>query len=226
MRENNKNKLENLPEPVVESLDYLQSENESKIDNGLGILIKKKTLYHGSNIIGIKTFHKAEEDTVGSGIYFTSEPKDAIGYAKIRSERRRNSMSHVSPEDQDSVPVIYESLIENVKMCDLRVDENIKKVLIGFRKILKEEIIKSDIEWFRRGSLEQAIEKIDGRKIGAGNLKEIAQSNGKLFSGYIKSLGYDGLIVLEGGEGENGNHDTYLIFDTEKVKINQERKIL
>ena len=77
-----------------------------------------------------------------------------------------------------------------------------------------------------QGGLERTIETINGGKIRAGNLKEIAQSNGKLFSDYIKSFGYEGLITLEGGEGGNGNHDTYLIFDPEKAKINQEHKIL
>jgi len=204
-----------------------ERQDEEEIDNGLGILMKKKTLYHGSGISGIETFNKAEEDTVGSGIYFTSEAKDAIGYARLRSERERSPhKADGSPVIEDSVPTIYESSVENMKLCDLRKDENVKEVLGGFIDVLKTELKKPDLKWFIQGSLERTIETINSGKVGAGNLKEIAQSNGQLFSDYIKSLGYEGLITFEGGEGGNGNHDTYLIFDPDKVKINKENKII
>src|SRR3989344_3243171 len=203
-----------------------ERQDEEEIDNGLGILMKKKTLYHGSGISGIETFNKAEEDTVGSGIYFTSEAKDAIGYARLRSERERSPhKADGSPVIEDSVPTIYESSVENMKLCDLRKDENVKEVLGGFIDVLKTELKKPDLKWFIQGSLERTIETINSGKVGAGNLKEIAQSNGQLFSDYIKSLGYEGLITFEGGEGGNGNHDTYLIFDPDKVKINKENRI-
>lgn len=188
--------------------------------------MKKKTLYHGSGISGIKTFNKAEEDTVGSGVYFTSEAKDAIGYARLRSERERSPhKADGSPVIEDSVPTIYESSVENMKLCDLREDENVKKILDGFKETIKEKLKKPGLKWFVRGVLGQTIETINSGKVRVGNLKKIAQSNGKLFSNYIKSLGYEGLITLEGGEGGNGNHDTYLIFDPEKVKIDKEHKI-
>ena len=204
-----------------------ERQDEEKIDEGLGVLVKKKTLYHGSGISGIKTFNKAEEDTVGSGVYFTSEAKDAIGYARLRSERERNPQrADGQLVIENSVPTIYESSVENMQLCDLRADENVKKILDGFKEIVKKELRKPDLKWFVQGGLERTIETINSGKIRAGNLKEIAQSSGKLFSDYIQSLGYEGLITLEGGEGGNGNHDTYLIFDPEKAKISQEHKIL
>jgi len=49
---------------------------------------------------------------------------------------------------------------------------------------------------------------------------------GNTFSDYVESLGYDGLITFEGGEPlTGGNHDSYVIFDPEKVKIIKEQKI-
>ncbi len=222
-------------EKAKETLEYWQArtekikerQDEEEVDDGFGVLIKKKTLYHGAGISGIRKFNKAEEDTVGSGIYFTSEAKDAIGYARIRSERERNPRrADGLPVIEDAVPVIYESSVEDIKLCDLRKDENVKKVLDGFKKILKEEFKKPDLKWFVRGGLERAIETIDNGKIGAGNLKAVVHGDGKIFSNYIKSLGYEGLITFEGGECDIGNHDTYLIFDPEKVKINQEYKVL
>jgi len=234
IKEAPKEDREEILEQAKETPEYWQArtekikerQDEEKIDDGLGVLVKKKTLYHGSGISGIKTFNKAEEDTVGSGVYFTSEAKDAIGYARIRSERERSPhKADGSPVIEDSVPTIYESSVENMKLCDLREDENVKKVLDGFKEVVKEELKKPDLQWYVQGALDKTIETINGGKIRAGNLKEITQTNGKLFSDYIKSLGYEGLITLEGGEGGNGNHDTYLIFDPEKAKISQEHNI-
>lgn len=204
-----------------------ERQDEEEIDEGLGVLVKKKTLYHGSGIAGIKKFNKAEEDTVGSGIYFTSEAKDAIGYAMLRSERERDPhRADGLPVIKDSNPIIYESSVENMKLCDLRKNENVKKVLDGFRQALKEELKKPDLKWNWQAVLEQVIEIINSGKVGAGNLKEVVQRTDQMFSDYVKSLGYEGLITFEGGEGGNGDHDTYLIFDSDKVKINQEHRIL
>jgi|SRR3989338_6342625 len=203
-----------------------ERQDEEEIDDGLGLLVKKKTLYHGSGISGIEKFDKAEEDTVGSGVYFTSEAKDAIGYARLRSKRERyEQRADGKPVNKDSKPVIYESSVDNIKLCDLRKDENVKKILDGFKKILKEESKRTDVPWFYKGAIENSIDIINGGKVGSGNIKEVAQSNGQIFSDYIKSLGYEGLITFEGGESGNGNHDTYLIFDSEKVEINQEHNI-
>ena len=233
--ESPKEERESVLDEAKETPEYWQArtekikerQDEEEIDNGLGVLVKKKTLYHGSGISGIKTFNKAEEDTVGSGIYFTSEAKDAIGYARIRSERERNPQkADGSPIIENSKPIIYESSVEDMKLCDLRKDENVKNILEGFIKVIKEELKKPDLKWFVQGALERTIETINSGKVRAGNLKEVAQTNGKLFSDYINSLGYEGLITLEGGEGGNGNHDTYLIFDPERAKINQEHEIL
>jgi len=193
-----------------------ERQDEEEIDDGLGILVKKKTLYHGSGTGGIENFNKAEEDTVGSGIYFTSEAKDAIGYARRRARR-----------EKDASPVIYESSVENMKLLDLRKDENIKKILDGFKQILTEKLKEPDLKWNVQGVFQRALEAINSGKVGSGNLREVTFSTGQMFSDYCKSMGYEGLITFEGGEGDDvGNHDTYLIFDPEKAKINQEHKIL
>lgn len=219
-----KEERKDILEKTKERTDYWQfrsekiheRQGEKGIDEGLGVLLKKKTLYRGSATSGMETFDKAKEDTVGSGIYFTSEAKDAIGYARRRSRGQK-----------DSSPVIYESSVENMKLLDLRKDENVKKVLDGFKQILIEKLKEPDLEWSRQAVLQNAVELISARGIGAGNLKNVAFGTGQEFSEYCKSLGYEGLIALEGGEGNDiGNHDTYLIFDAEKIKINQEHKIL
>lgn len=224
IKEAPKEERKEILEKVKETPEYWQArtekikerQEEEEVDDGLGIFLKKKTIYHGSGTSGIEQFNKAEEDTVGSGIYFTSEGKDAIGYARRRSRGRA-----------EASPVIYESSIENMKLIDVRKDENVKKVLGGFKEILKNKLKEPDLKWHYQKVLQRAVDAINAGKVGAGNLREVTFSTGQMFSDYVKSLGYEGLVTLEGGEGEDiRNHDTYLIFDPEKVRINQEHKIL
>ncbi len=203
-----------------------ERQKEEEIDGGLGVLVKNKTIYHGSGISEIKKFDPAEDTTVGSGVYFTSEAKDAIGYAKIRAKGERNERRADGKQViKNAQPIIYEASIKNMKLCDLRKNENVKKISIGYRKILLEKVLDPNTGRHERNAANWVIEKIDEGIIRAGVVKEMAQTNGELFSNYIKSLGYEGLIALEGGEDGNGNHDTYLIFDPDKIKIIEEHKI-
>ena len=191
-------------------------QDEKEIDEGLGILVKKKTLYHGSGTSGIEAFNKAEEDTVGSGIYFTSEAKDAIGYARRRSHGREGAL-----------PVIYESSVENMKLLNLRKTKNVKKILDGFKEVVKQKLNEQDLTWSYEAALQGVMEAINSGKVGSGNLREVTFSTGEMFSNYVKSIGYEGLITFEGGEGDSvGDHDTFLVFDPERTKINQEHQII
>ncbi len=204
--------MENFEKILAIQNQEKQETEDCSIDDGLGILVKKKIIYHGSGTRGISKFNKAVDDTVGSGIYFTSEYEKAMGYAQVRSSR-----------EKDISPVVYEASIENIKLCDLRKTENIKKILPGFRKILLEHSAQSNSPWWVVAASNQSIEAIDLKKITAGRLKDVAGPHGDLFTQYIQSLGYDGVITFEGGEGQIGDHDTYLIFDPDKIKIVQEQ---
>lgn len=209
------------------SQQHTERQDEEEIDGGLGVFIKRKIIYHGSGIGGIQKFTPAEEDTVGSGIYFTSQPKDAIGYARIRSKRERSPQrADGHPVIENSVPVIYESSIENIKLCDLTKDENATKILLGLRQFLHNKEQNPELNPKVRNFASLLIKKIDTLKVGAGNLKLITQQASVWFSQYVQSLGYNGLIALEGGEGGNGNHDSYVIFDPEKARIVQEHSVV
>lgn len=179
---------------------------EEIVDDGLGLLIRQKRLYHGSGKKGIEHLNSAEETTVGEGIYFTSEKTDAQGYANRRS--RRNEADE---------PIVYGTQIENLKFLDLRNLANEAKILEGFKSTLVEERKKNDLPWYYEEGLDNAISLILNNKVRS--LREITFTHGKLFTEYVKSLGYDGLITVEGGEGDDiGTHDTYLVFDPDKVK--------
>ncbi len=186
---------------------------EETINNGLGVLIHEKTLFHGSSVKGISTFNSAEEATVGNGLYLTSKPEDARGYARRRSK--------ISGE-----PILYESQIKNMRFLDLRKESNVAEILKGFLEKLKIIAKKPNLKWYYLASLNGAIEKIEKNEIDHMNLREVTSAHGGLFSEYVQSLGYDGLIALEGGEGEDiGNHDSYLIFDPQKVTITTSQAI-
>jgi hypothetical protein len=191
-------------------------QNEEEIDDGLGVFLKNKTLYRGSGDPGGKRDGlKIAEDnrsTVGEGMYFTSQAKDATSYAY---ERSTNS---------DKIPVVYECLVENIKLLDLRKDENVKKILPEFSKILRK--LLSDPKWaLFTADLWSAIDNIEEGKVGSGNLQQGVHVDDALFTEYVKNLGYDGLVTLEGGEWIVKEHDTYLIFDPKKVKVVKEKKI-
>lgn len=193
-----------------------ERQDEEKVDDGLGVFVKKKTLYRGSNISGIIKFDKAQEFTIGTGVYFTSEAKSAIGYAHRRSYG-----------GERNYPVIYESSVENMKFLDLRNDENVKKVLAGFRLILLEKQ-KNDPYYqdpIRKDILFNAISEINHNRINHGNLRNVTYSLSHIFSDFVQSLGYDGLISEEGGEGDIGNHDSFVVFDPEKINIIKEQKV-
>lgn len=194
-----------------------QGDEEESIEEGLGILLKKKTLFHGSPKTKIKEFLPAEETTVGNGVYFTSLAKDAIGYARVRSEGIKGIN-----------PIIYEASVENMKMLDLRTKANVRKILPGYRDILLKRLKDEGLPWYATAAIEQCVEAIDrAMSTDNVNLKAIAQSTGEMFSNYCASLGYQGLITFEGGEGHLvKDHDTYLVFDPKLAKINREHKIV
>ena len=191
-----------------------QERNTNELGTDSDVLVEKKILYHGSATPGIGKLDVAEEDTVGSGVYFTSDEKSAVGYANRRTRNRGGK------------PVVYKAEVENLRLANLTTDENVKKVLEGYKLVLQQKMKDTD-KWFSEQALRESIEVIDKGEVGAGTVRKATFSNTKSFTEYLSSLGYDGLIALEGGEGEEiGNHDTYVVFNPDKVKIIQEQKVV
>ena len=203
-------------------------QNEEEINNGEGVFVKKKTLYHGTSAKGIEKFEKAEEITVGEGVYLTSQVKDAINYARVRAENARGSKKNQA----DGNPIIYETCIENLKLLDLRDNRNFKNIMKGFFYALRErenssEFAGPEYSWYRNELADKREIIGSGKMRGIDDIQMVTRADSNIFSDYVRSLGYDGLITTEGGEGEyaHQNHDSYVIFDPEKVKILKEQKI-
>lgn len=62
-----------------------------------------------------------------------------------------------------------------------------------------------------------ALQVIAKANIDMHNLKRATQTIGPELSGYLTGLGYDGLIAWEGGEGDIGPHESWVVFDPHKV---------
>lgn len=196
-----------------------------------GVFVKNKMLYHGSGTHSIESFTDADAASLGSGLYLTSEAKDAIGYAHARK--------------RDEGSIIYETMIQNMKFLDLRNQESVFWVMDSFKSLLEKKLetlsaanIKGDYPDAMKEMLhksikrtyEKAIKKIQDRTFRPDRLREIVLDCGvglnTLFSDHIQSLGYDGLIAPDGEPPAVQNHDTYLVFDPKKVNKVQEHKIV
>lgn len=175
-------------------------------------------LFHGTPSSSITAFKKGIEDTLGTGIYFTSERKKAEGYAVKRT-------------CSDGVPFVYEARAPYAKFLDLRDAQTLAFVLEGYvgfankwleKKYPEEEITNANIR-FSRNMLARKIKRITERikegKCSVGNIRTVSYEIPYLWTEYIQSLGYEGLIGLEGGEDNIGNHDSWLVFDPEKTLV-------
>jgi len=184
------------------------------------IIIHNKTLYHGSPVAGITQMNSAIETTVGEGIYLTSDLNAARGYAE-----RRVKSPHFKVTEP--VPVVYDVNIENARLINLKENSTLLAILPGFRSLILSTLTDGiEKSWNYEAVLNQALDSIDIGKVDIYHLKKLTQSLTPLFTQYITGLGYDGLVALEGGEGnEVGNHDTYLLFNNSKIKSLKARSI-
>lgn len=212
------------------------TDEEEPIDDGLGLLLKKKRLYHGSGSGNIKDMEKAEHATMGRGVYFTSTGNEAIGYARKRAQEP-NEFCEEDESITHGEATIYECEVRDVRMIDLRKKENLKKIMDGFvdflRKILRnqEELVRYN--YGRRTTyllvedMSEVIDLIEKGDIGRVGYTRTGGQIQNIFSDYIASLGYEGVVTFEGGEPPYVlDHDTYMIIDPKKIKIISEHKIV
>lgn len=191
-----------------------KTENIAELSNPepLEKVIDQMVLYHGSNVPGIQKFNPAEETTIGTGVYLTDK-NTATGYAN----RRFNSGK--------GVPTLYQVEVQKLKLANLTDETNVQTILPGFRTVLEKELATPNITWYHENAISTAINAINSGTIHAGNLRQIAFSNGVSFSSYLNSLGFDGLIAIEGGEGSIGDHKSYVVFNPEKIQIQSEESV-
>lgn len=208
-------------------------DKEISLENGEqiklpGMHIEQMTLYHGSNIAGITSFQEAEETTIGSGVYLTSQKNAAIGYASVRSDGRI-----------DELPLVYEANIADLDIVNLST----RDALNSFSKILGQDLSKKRKEWsssedasgfindmHRWTMVEVADRTLD--MIREGNfsaMRDLTFSFGHSTRELLKKEGFDGLMAYEGGENSRGfsigDHDSFVIFDPTKPKIVKEEII-
>ncbi|MBF6137809.1 hypothetical protein IU501_33095 [Nocardia otitidiscaviarum] len=179
------------------------------------VVLDRATLYHGSATPGITAFERAEDDTVGAGVYLAHEAT-AGEYARHRA-------------GDAGTPVLYEVEIAHARLVDLTDQATVADVLTGFRAVLHTEhdrVARTGGSWHWEGALRQMIGEIDsGRGVHVGAVKLVTQRSGELFSGYLQDQGFDGVVALEGGEGRMAAHRTYLLFDPARLCIRAEQRL-
>jgi hypothetical protein len=201
-----------LRNEFVEDKIYIEDVDQREHE----LLIRRKRLYHGSPHPDINTpFRIAEDTTVGEGLYCTSSIDTAWGYATHRFDARNTS----------EAPRVYEFEIQNKRFIDLRRQSEINRILPKYRKVLidtlQEEIKKTD-NYFRIPSITRLLENMLIKKITPGTLRDIAKTEPQLFTSFLQGEGYEGLVCFEGGEGDIGFHDTWLLFDPTSANVTQE----
>ncbi|MEK6917632.1 MAG: hypothetical protein AABW51_01670 [Nanoarchaeota archaeon] len=182
-------------------------------NNLVSIVRGIEPLYHGSGELGIRVFRKAYDDTIGEGIYLTSDIESAEGYAKLRSQNTKT-------------PVVYSVSVDGLNFLDFREIKTLDIVMASFLEVLTDKL-KHAKKWYVVASTKKAIEDIRNKKYIKSGIKEITFSHGDIFSRHIESLGYDGLLALEGGEGKYRKiHDSWVVHNPSKVNFIGERKIV
>lgn len=194
-------------------------EREIKLEDGESIRfptveVEKKHLFIGKSELGLVEVPEAYETTVGDGVYLTSQQEAAEGYALRRSKG-------------GGVPTIYKAEIQNLSLLDLTSQEAQEKFTSYWKEQLlklREELVHK--EWSaKEAAVDQALLNINTNSIRG--LRDITFSFGDLVRETLKREGFDGLIIEEGGEGrgEIGNHDSYVIFNPQDVRIIKETKV-
>ncbi|WP_194838454.1 hypothetical protein [Nocardia sp. XZ_19_369] len=172
------------------------------------ILLEDVRLFHGSATRGITELERAEEDTVGSGVYLATEV--------VAREYAYHRASH------SGSPVLYEVRVERARLVDLTDQPTVEIVMGEFRTVLHDLLQREKGEdgpwyWMR---MQQMIEEIDsGRGVRVGYLRAVTHRSGTEFSNYLQGKGFDGLLAVEGGEGSMSAHHSCVVFDPSKVQI-------
>ena len=192
-------------EPAV-----LESSDGIKIPE---VILEEKILYHGSRSDSIDSFNTAEESTVGAGLYLTSDLDSARNYAVVRSRG-----------NETAAPTIYKVEVKNLKLADLRNKQGVKQFSAVMLNRLLEMKKDSTLNWLQREIIQGTIDKIV--KNDYISLNYLVRGHQNTVTNLLRERGFDGLIALEGGEGEETKvHDSYVVFDPEKVDIQSKEKV-
>ncbi|MBI1833202.1 MAG: hypothetical protein HYR90_00025 [Candidatus Andersenbacteria bacterium] len=187
-----------------------------EVDDGRGLHIEKMYLYHGSATPAIDVLRKADDTTIGNGLYLT-DASSAARYADVRATDYK-----VEPR------VVYEVKVTDAKFFDIRKKENMDWLLPKLKGALSVELKETEA-FTVIGALREAMITITTGNVDPGSFKMIARQVGHVVKDVLQAEGYDGLIGTEGGEsGGSGsagfNHDSYVYFSPEELTITEEKR--
>jgi hypothetical protein len=202
------------------------------INEGYGLHFNELSIYHGGCESGIQQFRESTDTTVGAGLYATSMVDQAFGYAVVRAHQSdyiRQKTNNGALEEPEKKPVAYELTLRDVSFADLRTPENVNHFLTEFTDYLQKWSLEKQLN-------NDPILKPDSARLIAERVAQLKDEDhdkhyslaravgghylvGVAFKDYLASLGYDGLVSLEGGESIGtdyrfaGEHDSWVVFD-------------
>jgi hypothetical protein len=197
------------------------AQSPTPTDDGLGLRYPTMTLYHGSAASGITEFLPAEDTTFGDGLYATSMPDQAFGYAVKRADPRSKVGNTILAAASD--PVVYELEVTDSAFLDLRNPENSATTFAGYGTYLEQWLTtdQGNTDMIYADIVAKIVHIIRQSSGGSPlNPKDILHQTSGLFTDYVTSMAYDGVIALEGGEGGyTANHDSWVIMKPTTARV-------
>ena len=213
------------------------------------LTIENQLLFHGSGIPNIKVFRPALDKTFGEGLYLTSDRDRAESYGIFRTVTEYGG--EFEPASDTPVPQTFEATCYkfevNGRYLDLRTEKAMKAILPLWQEYLRDdkdniltkykiEVEKMDIhddwkELLVKGMDEQ-IEKIINNKSEKINRNSFLEPNSYLntiFTEYLQSQGFDGLVAIEGTDKQGdlttlpGN--SWVVFEPTQARLVKEYKV-
>ena len=123
----------------------------------------------------------------------------------------------------------YEAEIRDMALLNLTTKQSLIEFMKFYVEVLdkEHENLNPNTSLIFKKRLEDDIEKIRNalKENRALHPREILEATGSYAAEALTKQGYGGLFAIEGSEAGTGAHDSYLIFDPQKVKIIREMEI-
>lgn len=185
---------------------------------------KAEVLYHGSGVPGIRNFKPAQHQTMGTGLYCTTERDSAEVYASWRARTKYGG--ELDPVDGISVPkeftpTLYSFRSNGMRFYDLRREDAKKALHPLWIKHLKEN--RQEMHWTQKYPINEVIRRAgEDRPLNRNSFTGGYQSSiNQLFTEFLKQLGFDGVVGVEfdrDGKFNTGECNSYVVFDPAKLE--------
>lgn len=201
-------------ETTIQKIPYLSAEQVTAF-TGPECIVSSIRLYHGSGYPDITQLELGKDEasmplTLGDGLYFTPDEASAADYARRRAGQGRGTQ-----------PTVYEVVTaDNLKVANLDNEVEGEQLADSFMQFLHDKkptsIVETIVVVASIDNFKAKRQRLGGRALKVG----LRGGTSHLFSEFMQQAGYDGVIGMEGGEGDDvGQHTSVVIFNPQNVKL-------